>query len=84
MIKPSFAEIVIFTPAAIRAVRTALRLTQDKFGRLFPVSADTIRSWESGRRNPYGPSSTLLQQFKEYTDHVKEERSKAVKSYLRV
>lgn len=82
MIKPTFAEIVIFEPEEIAEIRKAMRMTQVNFARLFPVSRATIKSWEKGRRNPYGPSSTILQQIKAYTDHVKSEKELAFKNMM--
>ena len=72
--KPVYAKVVRYSPAEIKEIRTGLKMTQINFARLFPVSEFTIQSWESGRRLPYGPSSTLLQQFKDYVDQVKEEK----------
>jgi len=82
MIKPTFAKIVMFKPEEIAEIRKAMMMTQEKFARLFPVSRTTIKSWEKGRRNPYGPSSTILQQIKAYTDHVKVEKDLAFKNMM--
>lgn len=84
MNKPVYAKTVRFSPTEIREIRKGLRMTQINFARLFPVSVFTCQSWESGRRLPYGPSSTLLQQFKAYVDEVKEERRVALASALKV
>ena len=80
--KPVYAKIVRYSPEEITEIREDLRMSQVNFARLFPVSESTIYSWESGRRNPYGPSSTLLQQFKAYTDGIKEEKRAVLKSAL--
>lgn len=75
MEKPTFPKIVLITPQEIRAIRTALRVTQENFGRYFPVSIHTIASWENGRSRPYGPCNIRLQQLKEWVDYVATERA---------
>lgn len=43
-----------------RAIREALRQTQEGFAELLGVSVRTLQGWEQGRRAPRGPSRRLL------------------------
>jgi putative transcriptional regulator len=45
----------------VRALRRRLGFSQRRFARLLRVNADTLRSWEIGRRRPGGAAATLLQ-----------------------
>ncbi len=56
----SRTHVVRVSPADVRAVRSKLGLTQDKFAILFGVSVYTLRNWEQGRRKPEGPACALL------------------------
>ena len=78
MDKPTFPTIVRFTPAEIREIRDFYGLTQENFGRYFPVSMDAVRSWENGRSNPFGPSSVRLQELKAYMDQEKSARAEVI------
>ncbi len=44
----------------VKAIRTRLALTQDKFARTFALSPEAVRNWETGRRKPEGPARVLL------------------------
>ncbi|PSQ96692.1 MAG: hypothetical protein BRD55_05280 [Bacteroidetes bacterium SW_9_63_38] len=48
-----------------RAIRNKLDLTQREFADLLDVSVSTVRNWEQGRRQPEGPSETLLRVARE-------------------
>lgn len=74
MDKPSFPVIRVWKPEEVKQIRAVFGYTQAKFGRFFPVEAKTIAAWENGRRNPYGPCSTILQDLEEYTNQVTEEK----------
>ena len=82
MIKPSFPEIVLFSPKEIRLIRDFYKMSREKFARFFPVSAGAIKSWEIGTRNPYGPAAVRLQELKAYADHVKAEKEDVLKKVL--
>lgn len=82
MNKPTLPKIYIFKPSEIVEIRKVFRETQKEFARRLPVSWTTIRAWENGWRNPYGPSGTILQQLKEYTDFVKAEKGAALDKML--
>jgi len=47
-------------PAAPKAIRQKLRLSQSAFAGLMGVSLRTIQDWEQGRRKPSGPAIALL------------------------
>ena len=44
----------------VRAIRAALRLSQQDFAASFGLSLSTLRDWEQNRRTPEGPARTLL------------------------
>lgn len=45
----------------IREIRARMRLSQSVFADALNVSAETIRAWEQGKRNPDGPTLRLLE-----------------------
>lgn len=47
-------------PPNPRAIRDALRLSQQAFAASFGISLSTLRDWEQDRRTPEGPAQTLL------------------------
>lgn len=47
-------------PPGARAIRAALRLSQQEFAESFGISLSTLRDWEQNRRTPEGPAQTLL------------------------
>ena len=49
-----------FEPLDVRHIRARFSLTQKAFARLTGISAETLRSWETGRRRPHGPARALL------------------------
>ena len=44
----------------VNAIRSSLKLSQDKFAKRFGFSVATVRDWEQGRRRPEGPARALL------------------------
>lgn len=44
----------------VKAIRTSLNATQQDFANVIGSSLDTVKSWESKRRNPTGPTAKLL------------------------
>ncbi|MGK3295937.1 NadS family protein, partial [Escherichia coli] len=44
--------------ADVRAIRENLNITQSEMAKVLGTSLDTIKSWETGRRNPTGLAST--------------------------
>jgi putative transcriptional regulator len=49
-----------FRPAAVKAIRSQLELSQTDFALMIGVSVATLRNWEQGRRTPEGPALALL------------------------
>jgi cytochrome c peroxidase len=46
-----------FEPIDVRHIRAKFSATQKEFARLIGISAETLRSWETGRRRPPGSPS---------------------------
>jgi DNA-binding transcriptional regulator YiaG len=55
------------SPAAILKICQQLHASTPVFAAYFNVNADTVRSWEKGRRVPSGPDLRLLQIVKKNT-----------------
>jgi DNA-binding transcriptional regulator YdaS (Cro superfamily) len=53
-------SVLEFTPADVVRIRTKFLATQKEFAGLIGISAETLRTWERGRRRPHGPSRALL------------------------
>jgi DNA-binding transcriptional regulator YiaG len=49
-----------FDPIDVRHIRAKFSATQKAFARLIGISPETLRSWETGKRRPHGPSRALL------------------------
>ena len=45
---------------AVKEIRAATRLSQQKFATIIDVDVGTLRNWEQGRREPTGPAKALL------------------------
>ncbi len=58
----------------VKAIRTKVGMTQTEFASSFGISVGTLRHWERGDREPYGPDRVLL--------HVVSRQPKAVLSAL--
>lgn len=56
----------------VKKLRIALDETQSQFAERFRVSVDTIKSWESGRRNPSEASLSLMTHLANHDDDLKE------------
>ena len=46
--------------ADVKALRAQLNVTQDEMAKVLGTSLDTIKSWETGRRNPTGLAAKVL------------------------
>lgn len=46
--------------ADVKAIRAQLNVSQAEFARTMGTSVDTIKSWESRRRNPTGLAAKVL------------------------
>lgn len=44
----------------VKAIREALGKSRDEFALIVGTSSETIKSWETKRRNPTGPAQKLL------------------------
>lgn len=49
------------SPAGIARIRQQMHVSTPVFAAYLNVNADTVRSWEKGRRTPSGPALRLLQ-----------------------
>lgn len=54
------ARVTRYDVADVRAIRTALNVSQLEFAQTLGTSVDTIKSWESKRRNPTGLAAKVL------------------------
>ena len=52
--------VIEFRPADVVRIRRKFLATQKDFARLIGISAETLRTWERGRRRPHGPARALL------------------------
>ncbi|MGL4200746.1 MAG: NadS family protein [Enterobacter roggenkampii] len=46
--------------ADVKAIRTQLNVSQSEMAKVLGTSLDTIKSWETGRRNPTGLAAKVL------------------------
>ncbi len=67
----------------IREIRARMRLSQSVFADALNVSAETIRAWEQGKREPDGPTLRLLEVAEQYPEvflkkvHLRHERMRS-------
>ena len=54
--------------ADVKAIRLALNVSQQEFAQALGTSVDTVKSWETRRRNPTGLSAKVLTLMKEKPD----------------
>lgn len=54
------ARITRFELTDVKAIRAQLNVTQDEMAKVLGTSVDTIKSWETGRRNPTGLAAKVL------------------------
>lgn len=50
----------VLSPAEVLQARKSLEYSVAEFAVLLDVSAETVRSWESGRRRCRGPAAVLI------------------------
>ncbi len=55
-----------YSPVRIVRLRESLEISQPVFASVLNVSADTVRSWEQGKRRPDGAAVRLLQIAEEH------------------
>jgi putative transcriptional regulator len=61
-----------YTSARIARLRDRLRLSQSVFAMALNVSAETIRAWEQGKREPDGAALRLLQIVEQHPEWIME------------
>ena len=61
-----------YTSARIARIRGALRLSQAVFAMALNVSAETVRAWEQGKREPDGAALRLLQIAEQHPEWIME------------
>jgi putative transcriptional regulator len=69
--KPSRVFVVKRKNEVVRA-RSRLGLSQSKFAALLGISANTLKNWEQGRRQPTGAAKVLLKIAARYPKAVLE------------
>jgi len=57
---PSLYYVHIPAQIDVKAIRTKLGLTQERFAARFGFNINTLRHWEQGRRVPEGPTRAYL------------------------
>lgn len=56
----------------VKAIRTQLNVSQNEFASALGTSIDTIKSWESQRRNPSGLAAKMLMTIQKNPDSFQE------------
>ncbi|HDU2712487.1 helix-turn-helix domain-containing protein [Klebsiella quasipneumoniae] len=59
------ARVTRYELADVRAIRENLNITQSEMAKVLGTSLDTIKSWETGRRNPTGLAAKVLATIKD-------------------
>lgn len=54
------ARVTRYEVADVKAIRNELKVTQAEFAATMAVSVNTVKSWESKRRNPTGLAAKVL------------------------
>ena len=54
------ARVTRFEMADVKIIRGQLNVSQEEFAKALDTSLDTIKSWESKRRNPTGLAAKVL------------------------
>lgn len=54
------ARVTRYELADVKAIRKNLNITQSEMAKVLGISLDTIKSWETGRRNPTGLAAKVL------------------------
>jgi putative transcriptional regulator len=44
----------------VKAIRKALRMSQDDFATVYRIPLSTLKNWEQGRRHPDAPAAAYL------------------------
>ena len=59
------SRVTRYEVADVRAIREQLNITQSEMAKALGTSVDTIKSWESKRRNPTGLAAKVLTVIRE-------------------
>ncbi|EFI4121359.1 helix-turn-helix domain-containing protein [Escherichia coli] len=59
------ARVTRYEIADVKAIREQLNVSQSEMAKALGTSVDTIKSWESKRRNPTGLATKVLATIKE-------------------
>ena len=54
------ARVTRYELADVKAIRAQLNVSQSEMAKVLGTSLDTIKSWETGRRNPTGQAAKVL------------------------
>lgn len=54
------AHVTRYELADVKAIRAQLNVSQSEMAKVLGTSLDTIKSWETGRRNPTGLAAKVL------------------------
>jgi DNA-binding transcriptional regulator YiaG len=66
------ARVARFEVADVKAIRATLKVSQREFAQALGTSVDTIKSWETKRRNPTGLAANVLAVIKNNPSFYKE------------
>ena len=66
------ARVTRYEIADVKAIREQLNVSQGEMAKALGTSVDTIKSWESKRRNPTGLAAKVLATIKENPDFFRE------------
>ena len=61
-----------YSSVRIARIRSSLRLSQSVFAMALNVSAETVRAWEQGKREPDGAALRLLQIAEQHPEWILE------------
>jgi putative transcriptional regulator len=56
----------------VKAIRTALRMSQDEFAAVYRIPLATVKNWEQGRRQPDAPAAAYLRAIQRRPKEVME------------
>ena len=66
------ARVTRYEVADVKAIRAQIKVSQAEFARIMGTSVDTIKSWESRRRNPTGLAAKVLSVIQKNPDFYQE------------
>lgn len=64
-VRKAASRVTRYEVADVRAIREQLNITQSEMAKALGTSVDTIKSWESKRRNPTGLAAKVLNVIRE-------------------